>query len=67
MNWAALISAAVSIGSAASVALGQPALGAVISNPQTATILTGLVGVIGAAVSAFSPPVHKAVSNIASS
>lgn len=62
-NWAALISAFVMLGSTASVALGHPALGAVISDPSTASALTGVVGVVGGIVSAFSQGVqHPATS-----
>lgn len=54
-NWTALISAVVTIGSAVSVAVGQPVLGAIISNPNTATALTAVVTGIGGLVSAFAP------------
>lgn len=61
MNWTAIISAVLTVGSAASMAFGQPALAAVISDPHTAMIATGVVTTVTAAVSAFSAPVHKAV------
>jgi hypothetical protein len=58
INWSALISAIISIGTVASMATGHPALGAVISDPTTATALTGLVGVVGGVVSALSQGVQ---------
>jgi hypothetical protein len=62
-NWTAIISALVSVGTMASVATGHPALGAVISDPNTAAALTGLIGVVGGVVSAFSQGVqHPATS-----
>lgn len=64
LNWTALIAAVVSIGSAASIAAGNPALGAVIADPHTATALTGLVGVIGAGLSAFSQGVQHPATSI---
>lgn len=57
-NWAALISAFVSVGTMASMASGHPALGAVISDPNTAAALTGVVGVVGGVISAFSQGVQ---------
>lgn len=62
-NWTAIISAFVMLGSTASVALGHPALGAVISDPNTAAALTGMVGVVGGVITAFSQGVqHPATS-----
>ena len=55
INWTSLIAGVISIGSAVSVATGHPAVGAVISNPDTATALTGIVGGIGALWSLFAP------------
>lgn len=61
MNWVALISAIFTIGSMASIASGNPALGAVLSDPHTAVAATAVVGGVGAIVSAFSPSVARAV------
>jgi len=63
-NWTALISAFVSIGTMASVATGHPALGAVISDPNTAVTITGLVGIVGGVVSALSQGVQHPASSV---
>jgi hypothetical protein len=63
MNWTAIIAAVVSVGSMVSVATGHPAIGAIISNPEVANSLTGIVGGIGALVSAFQPAVHAPVAS----
>lgn len=54
-NWTSLLSAVVAIGSAVSIASGNPALGAVIADPHTAQAATAVIGGIGALVSAFQP------------
>lgn len=64
LNWPAIISAVVTMGSMASIACGQPALGAVISDPHTAAAATAIVGGISALVSAFSKPVHALVAHV---
>jgi hypothetical protein len=58
VNFTAIIAAVVSVGSMLSVATGHPAIGAVISDPQTATALQAVVGGVAALVSAFTAPVH---------
>ena len=55
INWTSLLAGVISIGSAVSVAAGYPAVGAIISNPQVATALTGVVGGLGALWSLLSP------------
>lgn len=63
LNWPAIISAVVTLGSVASIAAGQPALGAVISDPHTAAAATAVIAGFGALVSAFSKPVHALVAH----
>jgi hypothetical protein len=58
-NWPAIVAAAVSIGGMISIAAGHPALAAVFSDPNTATLATAAVTAIGGLVSAFTAPVHK--------
>lgn len=65
LNWAAIISAIVSIGSLTSIALGHPAIAAVIDDPATAQNATAAIGAVSALVSAFSGPVHAAVTHVA--
>jgi hypothetical protein len=59
MNWPAFITAVISVGSALSIASGNPALGAVLADPHTAEIATGSVGAIAAIISAFQHPVVR--------
>jgi hypothetical protein len=59
INWAATFPALISIGSAISVAAGHPALGAVISSPDTAQNLTAALGGIFGLWSAFSHSIVK--------
>lgn len=62
-NYAAIVAGVLSIGGAASMAFGKPALAAIFSDPATATELTAaVVGVAGLA-SAFLPAiVHPATA-----
>lgn len=55
INWQALIAGLVTLGSVGSVAIGQPALGALIADPHTAQALTGILGGAAAIWSMFSP------------
>ena len=55
INWTSLLSGVVTIGSALSVAAGHPALGAVISDPNTAAALTSVVSGLTGLYSAFAP------------
>ena len=55
INWTSLLAGVVSIGSAVSVAAGHPAVGAAISNPEVATVLTAVIGGLGALWSMLSP------------
>lgn len=61
LNYSAIIAALVSIGSLASVALGHPAIAAIINDPATANEATAAVGAVAALVSAFSNAVHVSV------
>lgn len=63
-NWPAIIAGIASVGSALSIAFGDPALGAVISDPNTATLATAIVGGVSGLISAFSKPVHALVSHV---
>jgi hypothetical protein len=47
---------AIAVLAALSSAFGIPALGAVVNNPELATVLTGLVGAIAATVAAVTKP-----------
>lgn len=63
-NWPAIISALVTVGSATSIAVGQPALGAIISDPHTAVLATAAVTGVSGLVSAFSKPVHALIAHV---
>jgi len=57
MNWAALVAGIVSVGSALSIVAGHPALGAIISAPETSQALTAAIGGLAGLWSAFAPSV----------
>ena len=67
INWAALISGVIAIGSAASIASGNPALGAIIGDPHTAQALTAIVGGIGSLASMFAPALLHSTTRAAAS
>ena len=62
LNASALIPMVFSMGSMISIAFGNPVLGAVFSNPNTANAATAVVGGVGALVSAFLPSIIKKAS-----
>ena len=57
INWGSLIAGIITVGSVASTAAGHPALGAIISDPNTATALTSVVAGISGLWSAFAPSI----------
>lgn len=65
-NYAAIITSLASIASMASIAFGDPALGAVISDPHTAIAATAVLGGLTALISAFQSPVHALITRIVS-
>lgn len=62
LNWTAIVAAVVTLGSMISIASGHAALGAIFSDPNTATELTAVIGGLTGLVSAFSGAVHKPVT-----
>lgn len=60
-NWSAIISALFMVGSALSIMIGHPALGAVFNDPNVAAEATAAVSGAAGLVSAFSSAVHVAV------
>lgn len=64
MNWTAILSAIISVGSMATIALGHPEIGTIISNPNTATAVTAVVGGVAALVSAFSQGVQHPSTSV---
>ena len=65
INWSALIAGGVTIGSAVSVAVGYPALGAVISNPQFATAATAVVSGVAGIWTMLSPALFHSTTTAA--
>jgi hypothetical protein len=63
-NYASIIASLVTVGSAVSIAIGNPALGAIISDPHTAAAATAAVAGISGLISAFSGPVHALVTRV---
>jgi hypothetical protein len=57
INWSSLIAGFVTLGGAISVAAGYPALGAIFSDPSTATMLTAIVTAASGLYSAFAPAI----------
>jgi hypothetical protein len=64
LNYSAIIAALVSVGSFVSIALGHPAIAAIISDPNTAAQATSVVGGVAALISAFASPVHVGVDHV---
>lgn len=58
MSYTAIVSAVLSVGAYISIASGHAALGAIFSDPTTATEVTAIIGGAAALVSAFSPALH---------
>ena len=65
INWTSVISGVVMIGSTASVAFGNPVLGAVIADPHTAQALTALVAGLSGLYSAFAPSILHSTTTAA--
>jgi hypothetical protein len=67
LNYGSLIAGVISIGSAASIAMGYPAIGAIISDPHTSQAMTAIVGGIAGLWSLFAPALlHTTTVNAAS-
>lgn len=66
LNWTAIVAAVFTIGGAASLALGRPALAAVFQDPANATAATAALTAATGLVSALSGAIHVPVLHTAS-
>ena len=65
INWTALISGLVTLGSTLSIATGHPVLGAAISNPTTAQALTAVIAGLSGIYSTFAPALMHSTTTAA--